>query len=230
MMAASASSDRIRPLRADARRNHRQIVLAARDVFVERGPGASLDEIARRAKVGIGTLYRRFTDRNVLMRAVVLDALERSAESAERANDEAPNAFEALTSYLHANLEDRVAAVIPVLLDQVDMDRGDIAAARDRAASATQRIIDAAHAEGTLREQVTFGDIGTMLVRLSRPLPGDISLELSERLAHRHVDLLVDGLRPRPAGELPIGGPRLSLEDLRRLRDRAADEPDGGSR
>ena len=68
-------------LRADARRNQGQILAAARDVFVERGPGAPLDEIAKRAGVGIGTLYRHFADRQTLMLAVILDALVQTADA-----------------------------------------------------------------------------------------------------------------------------------------------------
>lgn len=59
------------PLRADAARNVERIVTAAREVYTERGPDASLDEIARRAGVGIATLFRRFPDKGALLRAVM---------------------------------------------------------------------------------------------------------------------------------------------------------------
>jgi AcrR family transcriptional regulator len=63
-------SESPRRLRADARRNREHVLAAARDVFVEQGAEAPLDEIARRAGVGIATLYRRFPDRNALIRLV----------------------------------------------------------------------------------------------------------------------------------------------------------------
>jgi hypothetical protein len=69
---------------------------------------------------------------------------------------------------------------------------------------------------------VTFGDIGLMLIRLSRPLPGRFAPELNAELAHRHLDLLINGLRPAGAAPTALGGPGLSLADL---RDVAA-EPD----
>ena len=72
-------------LRADARRNHEQVLAAARELFVERGAGAPLEEVAGRAGVGIATLYRRFGDREALLRAVVLHALEDSRAAAEAA-------------------------------------------------------------------------------------------------------------------------------------------------
>ena len=72
-------------MRADARRNHGQLLSAALEVVLELGPQAPLGEVAARAGVGIGTLYRRFADRGALLTAVVADALERSRNSARAA-------------------------------------------------------------------------------------------------------------------------------------------------
>jgi AcrR family transcriptional regulator len=214
-------AEKPRELRADARRNHQQILAAARDLFVERGPSAPLEDIARRAGVGIGTLYRRFSDRETLMRAVVLDALVETVEIAERAGREEASALDALVRYMHAALDLRVSAVIPALLDVLDLDDAVLLPARDRGAASVQRLVDAAHAEGSLSDQVTFADVGMMLVRLSRPLPGLLSDELNAQLGHRHLDLLVAGLRSgQDAAEAPLDGPELSREDLNRLADR----------
>jgi AcrR family transcriptional regulator len=212
-------AEKSRELRADARRNHQQILVAARDLFVERGPSAPLEDIARRAGVGIGTLYRRFSDRDTLMRAVVLDALVETVEIAERAGREESTAMDALVRYMHAALDLRVSAVIPALLDVLDLDDAVLLPARDRGAASVQRLVDAAHAEGSLSDQVTFADVGMMLVRLSRPLPGPLSDELNAQLGHRHLDLLVAGLRD---GSTPaaLEGPELTREDLNRLADR----------
>jgi AcrR family transcriptional regulator len=210
-----------RPLRSDALRNQEQLLHAARDVFVERGAGAPLDEIARRAGVGIGTLYRRFPERQALMRAVVLDALQRTAQEAERAMGEEGSGFDALTRYMHAVLEVRVSAVIPVLLDEIDMADAELGPAREKSSSAVLRIIDRAHEDGSLPAEVTFGDIGTLLVRLSRPLPGGLSAELDSDLAHRHLDLLIEGLRPSAGRHAVTAGPALSREELRAMRDSA---------
>jgi AcrR family transcriptional regulator len=209
-----------RPLRADARRNQAQILTAARDVFIERGPDAPLDEIARRAGVGIGTLYRRFADRGALMRAVALDALTRTAEAAEHALAESDTAFDALVRYLHTALDLRVSAVIPTLLDRIDLEDDEIGAVRSASSAAIERIVQAAHAEGSLAAEVTIGDVGLVLVRMARPLPGPIPAELDLELGHRHLDLIVAGLR----AEAPMSGPSLTFEDLRALQDRP--EPD----
>src|SRR5437763_5368082 len=108
-----------RAVRADATENRRRLLIAARDLFVEQGPGVALEEISRRAGCGIATLYRRFPDRGTLMRAVVLDALERTVEQAREAADEEADRFAALVGYMHAALDIRAAAVIPALLDSI---------------------------------------------------------------------------------------------------------------
>src|SRR5258706_5764383 len=161
-----------RPLRADARQNRDRILAAALDVFVEQGAGAPLEEISRRAGTGIATLYRRFPDRLALMRAVVLDSLARTRDEARRAADEEPDAFRALTRYMHRALDIRVAAVIPALLEEISMNDAELRAASDAGVTLLQELIDTAKRDGTLRPDVTFGDIGTLIVRLSRPLPG----------------------------------------------------------
>ncbi|MDT4939186.1 MAG: hypothetical protein QOG80_2857 [Pseudonocardiales bacterium] len=212
------AAENTRPLRADALRNSTRILRAARDAFIERGAAAPLDDIARRAGVGIGTLYRRFPDRQVLMRAVVLDALAHTREVAGRALLEESTGFEALVRYMHAVLDVRVSAVIPVLLDEIDLDDDEIGPAREASAHAVERIIDTAHGDGSLAEVITFGDIGTLLVRLSRPLPGPIPPGLNDQLAHRHLDLLIEGLRPSSGRLDEVGGPALSRRDLGEIR------------
>jgi AcrR family transcriptional regulator len=211
-----------RPLRADARQNRERIVAAALDVFVELGAGAPLEEISRRAGTGIATLYRRFPDRRSLTRAVILDSLARTNEAARKAAEEEPDAFQALARYMHRALDIRVAAVIPALLEEFPLDDAELRAASDTGAKLIQDLIDAAKREGTLREDVTFADIGTLTVRLSRPLPGRFTRELNERLGHRHLDLLINGLRAAPSAEPKIEGPVLSLDELRTMRARPA--------
>lgn len=207
-------------MRADARRNRDQILLAARDVFAEQGPNAPLDEIAARAGVGIGTLYRRFSDRRALQRAVALDVLRRSGHEARLALAEEPDAFHALVRYMHRALDLRVAVVISTLMEQIPMEEDEMLHTRDASSQPIQDMIAQAQAEGTLRPDVAFGDIGLLIVRLSRPLPAPISREMSDRLAHRHLDLLIDGLRAHPGQSTPgtpLPSPALELADLRAM-------------
>ena len=114
---------------------------------------------------------------------------------------------------MHRALDFQIAAVMPALLGRVPFEADEaIALARDAAVAPVREMIDRAQRQELLRPDVAFGDIGLMLVRLSRPLPA-LPRELSDQLAHRHVDLFVQGLRER-AGQLP--GPALGLAELRR--------------
>jgi AcrR family transcriptional regulator len=202
-------------MRADARRNRERILAAARDVFVDQGPDAPLDAIATAAEVGIGTLYRRFPDRRSVVRAVVLDVLALTAEEARLALAEEADAFRALARYMHRALDLRVSAVMPALLDHIPPDDEEIASIRTCSWGLFQQLVDRAHAAGTLRLDATFADMGFLLVRLARPLPGPIPRELNNRLAHRHLELLLDGLRTdRAEPTSPLPEPALTLADL----------------
>src|ERR1700686_3026253 len=88
-----------RPMRADARRNYEKVLVAARDAFAEGGASTSLEEIARRAGVGIGTLYRNFPNRQTLLEAVYLDELHALCRTAEELRELPP--WDALVSWLH---------------------------------------------------------------------------------------------------------------------------------
>ena len=210
-----------RTMRADAQRNLEQILVSARDVVVERGPHAPLDEIARRAEVGIATLYRRFPDRQAMLKAVVLDALTKTGAAARRARREEHDPFEALARYLREALGLRVSAVIPTVLDVLDLTDPDLAPARNESSEAVEALIDDAHAQGALPKDVTFADIGMMLVRIARPLPGPMDADLKDELARRHLELFIRGLRvgvPDDVGEL--SGPALSRSELREVSKR----------
>src|SRR5438445_6413969 len=118
-------------LRPDARRNRDQVLAAARDVFVDAGVDAPLDEVARRAGVGIATLYRRFPDRDALVRAVALDVLDRTAQEARRALAEEPDPFNGLARYMHRALDLRISAVMPALIGRLSFDHEEIRIARE---------------------------------------------------------------------------------------------------
>ena len=198
-------------LRADARRNQEQVLQAARDLFVERGIDCPLEEIARQAQVGIGTLYRRFGDRDALVRAVLVDALELSRASAEAAIEGEGDGLDGLARYLRDMLDVRVSAVIPLALDRMRDPAVD--EPREASAHAVERLVEAAHDDGSLARAVSFGDVGTLLVRLSRPLPGPVDAELDNRLAHRHLDLVLAGLRAADAVLEAEGPSRADLHD-----------------
>ncbi|MFB4300373.1 TetR/AcrR family transcriptional regulator [Actinomadura sp. NTSP31] len=195
-------------MRADARRNLERILVAARDVIVERGPDVPLDDVARRAEVGSGTLYRRFPDRGTLLHAVALDALTGTLDAVRDACEQESDPFDALARYLRRTLDLRVSAVLPALLGRVDLE-GDpeLAPLRKEAVRLLEGLVSAAHEAGTLPGDVTFGDIGMMAVRIARPLPGPLPEEENHALARRHLDLFIEGLRARAAHDRSRSAP-----------------------
>jgi AcrR family transcriptional regulator len=208
-------------MRVDARRNQERLLLAARDVIADRGAGVPLEDIAQRAGVGIATLYRRFPDRAALLRAVVIDALTQTRQAALRALEENDEPFEALAAYLRAALDLRVSAVIPQVLDVLDLDEPGLASAREASAQAAEHLVDEAHVSGGLPKDVTFLDIGMMLVRIARPLPGPMPADMKHDLARRHLELFIRGLR---AEGQPLEGPTLTRVEVAGVLQGGADQ------
>jgi hypothetical protein len=132
---------------------------------------------------------------------------------------EEPDAFRALARYLHPALDLRTGAVLPLLVgSEPPATDVEYLQAREESVATVREMLERAQAAGLLRPDVAQGDIGTLIIRLNRPLPGAFPRALADRLAHRHLDLVLDGLRnlpDRPAGTLP--GPALSIEDLRSM-------------
>lgn len=214
-------------MRADARRNREQVVAAARKVFVAEGPDAPLEEIARQAGVGIATLYRRFPDRQALMRAVALDALRRIVKELQQAQEAEPDAFQALARYMERVLDLRISAVMPMLASRIALDDEEMFQMRGESTALAQQLIDRAQADGTLRPDVTFGDISLLLIRLGRPLPGSFPATVEDALARRHLTLVLDALRTqRDEPSRPLPGPGLDLAGVRSLSAAGKEESD----
>jgi AcrR family transcriptional regulator len=171
-------------------------------------------------------LYRRFPDRRALIREVVLDALRRTAEEARQAAGEEADPFAALARYMHRAIDVRTAAVIPALLGEIPFDDEEIGRAREAGPAAVQALVDAAHRADALRPDVTSGDIGLIIVRLSRPLPGEFPPGVHHRLSHRHLSLVIDGLRAAARQPAELGGPALTLADLRQFPQPHTQTPD----
>ena len=203
-------------MRIDARRNRERLLNAARDVFVEQGVDVPLENIARRAEVGIATLYRHFPDRVALTRAVALYVLAQVAAEARAALAEEGDSFQALRRYLHRSLDLRIAAVMPVLDGRLDIEHdGELRQARDDLASLFDAIVRAAWRSGQVRTDLGLGDVGLMVIRLARPLPGAFPRQFDDAVAHRQLDIMLDGLR---AEHFQGTTPGLSLDDVRDRR------------
>src|SRR5450631_3711287 len=141
-------SPRARPKRADAQRNYDRVVAAAREAFADRGASTSLEEIARRAQVGIGTLYRNFPTRQDLLEAVYVDEVAVLCRSAEDLAGLPP--WDALVAWLQrfvAYLATK-RALAEELLAYVDRDAEFFRACRNAFYGAGEPLLERAQAAG----------------------------------------------------------------------------------
>jgi AcrR family transcriptional regulator len=208
---------RVGAMRSDAQRSRRGLLDAARALFVEVGIEVPLEAIARRAGVGIATLYRHFPNRRALVTAVAVDVLERTEVEARAAIAEEPDGFAALRRYMHRALDACAPAIMPLLTDEVRRAPA-VKALLNATASAQGELIASAQQQGSLREGVDFADIGLALARFSRPLGHGFDPALESAIAHRHLDVFIDGLRHDVP--LPLSGPALTLQNLRAMQRR----------
>ncbi len=180
-----------RPKRADARRNYDKLVTAAREVFAEQGSGATLEEISRRAGVGIGTLYRHFPARENLVEATYLDGVEEVCAAALRHGvNEEP--WEALTGWLLELVS--FAATKRVLADEMFavMDRDAVVFRYCSGAiyDAGEPLLLRAQAAGAVRDDVDILDVTKMVAGIA-----GLRTAGPEQVK-RIVAVALDGLRP----------------------------------
>lgn len=202
-MTPSASREDGRPrLRADAARNRAQILTAARAAYRELGTAAPLDEIARRAGVNIATLYRRFSDRDALVRQVVVDGFTLVLDTSRRALVAAPwDPLAAIEDLLLELVDARDTLVLPLIGGPVT-DDPEAAALQREIAATLEDILATARAQGAVRPDATAVDLITTGALACRPLP-HLPADQATALAARHVRIFLDGLRPDGARPLP---------------------------
>jgi AcrR family transcriptional regulator len=186
-----------RPSRADAVRNRAAVIEAARRVMAKKGLEAGMDEIARAAKVGVGTVYRHFPTKDDLIVGVIRARFERLAERAEAELDN-PDAWAGLEATLRFGAELQAA------------DRGlsqcigfrtagmDEVIAATGLPEATERLIAKALEQGSIREGYTVDDVGPMMCSLAASM-----VTHSEYDWNRLLTVMLDGIRATDREPLP---------------------------
>lgn len=182
-----------RPKRADARRNYEKVLTAAREAFAEGGEATSLEEIARRAGVGIGTLYRNFPNRQALLEALYVDEVEevcRSATELEGADSwkALDQWFERFIAYLATK-----RALAHELLNYMDVDAPLFQSCRTSLYSAGEPLLKRAQEAGAVRPDVTFPEVMQMVMGIAKIPTHDT------RQTERMIRVALDGLRYRPS-------------------------------
>ncbi|WP_225833068.1 TetR/AcrR family transcriptional regulator [Streptomyces sp. NK08204] len=226
-----ANGARTTPLRVDAQRNLEHVLRAAREVFGELGYGAPMEDVARRARVGVGTVYRRFPSKDVLVRRIAEEETARLTEQARAALGQEDEPWSALSRFLRTSVASGAGRLLPPQVLRVGVveesaAQGSAEAARvplqrsqpaagelrlvpepsatdeeyDTGAAAlldvVGQLVDRARAAGELRPDVSVSDVLLVIATAAPSLP-DAAQQAAA--SARLLDILLDGLRSRPA-------------------------------
>ena len=195
MQSIALSTVSSRPLRADARRNRAKLLAAAAEAFAETGLDTQVEDIARRASVGVGTVYRHFPTKEALVDALARAHFERLADIVEAAY-EGEDPWHELETAIWQCAEAISGNV--ALCEIIGGHPGAVAAAAEgqtRLQAATGRLIDGARAQGTIRGDATVLDVGTIMcgfghVAAVQRAGGQLDWQ-------RYLTIALDGLRAR---------------------------------
>jgi AcrR family transcriptional regulator len=196
-----STADEARGLRSDARRNRERIVTVAANVFAEQGVNASLEEVAQRAGVGIGTLYRRFPTRQALIEAIFEDRVEALVEVAEQAATD-PDAWHGFSTFLEYALAAQAAnrGLKDVFTDLPPTGR--MVDARRRIRRRIEQLMTRAQQQGSLRRDVALSDISVLFWAISRIV--DATSEVAPEVWRRHLAFVLDAFRITDAVAISI--------------------------
>jgi AcrR family transcriptional regulator len=201
-----------RPLRRDAERNRQRILKAADEVFTARGLEATLDDVARQAGVGVGTVYRRFPDKASLADALFEERINTMAGLAVQAA-QADDAWDGLVGFMEAAAEmltgDRGLRQI-LMFAAHGHSRTNYA--RDRMRPAVGKLVERAQAAGQLRPDLGATDIPVIEFMLGAT--AEYARDVRPEIWRRYLTLMLDALRPSREGytELPVA--ELSPDEL----------------
>jgi AcrR family transcriptional regulator len=187
-------TDTERPLRADARRNRERILESARIVFAEAGADAQIDDVARQAGVGVGTVYRHFETKEALLAELLREKFRLFAARGREALDQNGEPFAVIEELLRRNAETAasdaavqhaLAAAGEGIWMQAEADQRELIAV-------TGKLIARARRAGTIRPDIDANDIAMLMCGLCSTMGGEPGFDW-----RRHLDLLIDMLRAR---------------------------------
>jgi AcrR family transcriptional regulator len=192
----STSPPHDRPLRRDAERNRQRILEAARDAFAEDGLAVTLDEIARRAGVGVGTVYRHFPTKDALVTALTEAHFERLAHTVEGALAEGGDPWDVFAAAIWRAAEPAAADVAwcEIVAGHPSAIGGALRG-QQRLAAATATLIERAQAAGHMRPDATVLDVRAIMCGLGHVATaqrGGAPLDW-----RRYLEIALDGLRAR---------------------------------
>jgi AcrR family transcriptional regulator len=196
---------------AEAARNDERVLRAARAVLTA-DPDAPMADIARRAGVGVGSLYRRYPSKEALVVQLCLDGVRRLESEARRALEQvAADPWLAFSAFMTGAYDAGAGALGAALVGTFSPTEELVAASR-AAAEASSDLLTRAQAAGAVREDVTNEDLGLIFEQLRGVRLGDE--RRSRELQRRYLALLLQALKAPAAGPLP--GPAPGWDEIRR--------------
>ena len=201
-----------KPLRSDAARNRERILVAAEEVFAARGLEATLDDIAAHAGLGVGTVYRRFANRDELVDALFTEKLEGVAADARRALDE-PDSWVALQRLLE--IMGGVVTTDQGLFEVLVCRPGGHEAVRGLMLPIVTAVFERAQADGHLRADIAPTDF-PMMLRMFAGI-AEAAKDIRPDLWRRYLTLVLDGLRADRSELSPLPVPPINPDDIDRI-------------
>jgi AcrR family transcriptional regulator len=196
------SCEPCRPLRADAARNRERILAAASEVFARRGLDATLDDVAERAGVGVGTVYRRFPNKDALVEALFEKEITRIIDLAVAAG-ETDDPWEGLVWFLeHATAMQIDDLGLRDVLLHSEYGRERVALAKERIEPAVGVLVERARRDGSLRSDFVTADVPIVELMLST-----VALytgEIDPDLWRRYLGIMLDGMVARRSSHRPL--------------------------
>jgi AcrR family transcriptional regulator len=193
-----------RALRRDAERNRERILAAAREVFAQRGLTATLDVVADHAGVGVGTVYRRFADKDELIDELFEDRIGEIVALAEQAVEE-DDAWVGLLGFMEQSMALQAAdrGLKDVVLS-TDRGRERVMEIRERLNPLIGRLVELAQEQGTLRADVAHTDVQLVAMTVSTMM--DATREVDPDAYKRLMHIVLDGLHADRAAPSPLPG------------------------
>lgn len=200
----------------EADRNDARLMRAAREVFAERGWDAPVSEIARRAGIGMGSLYRRYPSKELLAQRMRIVGMEQLVTQARTALAEEPDPWAAFARFLRDALSAQGPSgpLLPLVGGRLPA-TDDVVSAADRMHAALDDLVGGAHQAGVLRADFTSADIPLLLEHLTARIP--VTGERAATLHLRYLDLILAGLHTADTDSPTLQGPAPNWDELRDL-------------
>jgi AcrR family transcriptional regulator len=205
------STPAARPLRRDAERNRHRILEAAAEAFAERGLTITMDDIAEHAGVGVGTVYRRFPQKELLIEALFEERVGELVALAEEAL-EADDPWQGLVDFLErAQALQATNRGLKELVLSTAHGRERVACVRERLGPLAEELVRRAQASGQMRPDVDGSDLPLVQVMLGAIV--DVTRDVAPETWRRMLGIIVDGLRAREV-RTPLPAPALDSAQI----------------